>query len=93
MAIVTVAAALGIGYYVYFWGVRGATPGKRVVGLRVEGMDGTVPIGVGRALLRLLGYALSSAVLGIGFLMILWSGYGLHDRLAGTRVVRVGQDS
>jgi uncharacterized RDD family membrane protein YckC len=85
---VVVAAVLGAGYYVYFWGVRGATPGKRAAGIAVEGVDGTAPIGVGRALLRLLGYVLSGTLLGIGFLMIAIGGHGLHDKLASTRVVR-----
>ena len=88
VALVVVAALIGAGYYVYFWGVKGATPGKRFLGLVVQSESGEVPIGVGRAVLRLLGYVLSGAVLGIGFLMIAFSGDGLHDRLASTRVVR-----
>lgn len=80
--------AVGAAYYVYFWGVRGATPGKLLLDLSVEGEDGTYPIGVGKAVARLLGYVLSGATLGIGFLMIAANGTGLHDRVAGTRVVR-----
>jgi uncharacterized RDD family membrane protein YckC len=83
-----VCVLLGFGYYVYFWGKRGATPGKQLLGLAVEGEDGAFPIGTGKALARVLGYVLSGAVLGIGFLMIAFAGYGLHDRVAGTRVVR-----
>jgi len=79
---------LGFAYYVYFWGVRGATPGKQLLELAVEGEDGRYPIGTGKALARVLGYMLSSATLGIGFLMIAFGGSGLHDRVAGTRVVR-----
>ncbi len=79
---------LGGAYYVYCWGVRGATPGKQLLELAVEADDGTSPIGVPRALGRLLGYLLSVATLGIGFLMIVATGNGLHDRIAGTRVVR-----
>jgi uncharacterized RDD family membrane protein YckC len=41
-----------------------------------------------RASMRVLGYALSGLVLGIGFAMILFGGRGLHDHIAGTRVVR-----
>jgi uncharacterized RDD family membrane protein YckC len=88
VGLVTVATVLGAGYFVYFWGVKGATPGKRALGLVVQGEHGERPIGVGRAVLRLLGYGLSGAVLGIGFLMIAFGGHGLHDRLASTRVVR-----
>jgi uncharacterized RDD family membrane protein YckC len=80
--------AIGALYFIYFWGVRGATPGKRLLGLAVEGTDGSFPIGLPRATARLLGYLLSGALLGGGFLLILLDGNGLHDRLAGTRVVR-----
>ena len=49
--------------------------------------DGSEPIGLSRAAVRVLGYLLSGLTLGIGFLMIAFGG-SLHDRLAGTRVVR-----
>ncbi|OFV88954.1 MAG: hypothetical protein A2V74_08580 [Acidobacteria bacterium RBG_16_70_10] len=88
VALGALAALLGLLYHVYFWGVRGATPGKELLGLRVEAEDGTWPIGLGRAALRAFGYLLSVASLGIGFLVIAVSGEGLHDRVAGTRVVR-----
>ncbi len=73
-------------YHVVFWALRGATPGKRWLGLVVTAEDGS-RLGWGRALARGVGYALSAASLGIGFLMILSGGLGLHDRIAGTRVV------
>ncbi len=86
--LVLLTAALGALYFIYYWGIRGATPGKRLLGLDVEGSDGSFPIGVSRASARFLGYLLSGALLGGGFLLILLDGSGLHDRLAGTRVVR-----
>jgi uncharacterized RDD family membrane protein YckC len=88
LGLVPLALALGAVYYIYFWGVKGATPGKRVLDLSVQAEDGTQPIGVPRASMRLLGYILSGALFGIGFLMIALGGSALHDRLAGTRVVR-----
>jgi uncharacterized RDD family membrane protein YckC len=88
LILVPVVLALGAVYYVYYWGVQGATPGKRLLGLVVQAEDGSVPIGLSRAAIRVLGYLLSGFLLGIGFLMIALSGAGLHDRLAGTRVVR-----
>jgi uncharacterized RDD family membrane protein YckC len=88
MALVTLAVLLGALYHVYSWGVRGTSPGKELLDLRVESDDGACPIGLDRAGLRLLGYMLSAASLGIGFLMIASGGLGLHDRIAGTRVVR-----
>jgi pSer/pThr/pTyr-binding forkhead associated (FHA) protein/uncharacterized RDD family membrane protein YckC len=77
-------------YYVYFWGARGATPGKSLLGLTVVTDSGKTPIGYGRALLRLVGYGASSFPLGLGFLLIAFSPdrRGLHDRIAGTRVER-----
>jgi pSer/pThr/pTyr-binding forkhead associated (FHA) protein/uncharacterized RDD family membrane protein YckC len=91
MILVPVVLALGALYYVYHWGVRGATPGKRLLGLVVQAEDGTEPIGLSRAAIRVLGYILSGLILGIGFLMIALGGAGLHDRIAGTRVVRRGR--
>jgi uncharacterized RDD family membrane protein YckC len=85
---VPVVLALGAVYYVYHWGVKGATPGKRLLGLVVQGEDGSEPIGLNRATVRVLGYLVSGLILGIGFLMIAFGGAGLHDRMAGTRVVR-----
>ncbi len=86
--LVLLVAVLAATYHVYFWGVRGATPGKRVLGLAVESERGDLPIGVPKAFLRLVGYALSGILLGIGFLMAAFGGASLHDRIAGTRVVR-----
>jgi len=88
LGLVPLALVLGALYYIYYWGVKGATPGKRVLDLVVQGEDGGHPIGVPRASMRLLGYILSGALFGIGFLMIALGGSALHDRLAGTRVMR-----
>jgi uncharacterized RDD family membrane protein YckC len=88
VALPLLSLALSTLYFVYFWGVRGATPGKQLAGLAVESLDGECPIGLGRAAARLLGYVLSTALLGLGFVMIAITGDGLHDRIAGTRVVR-----
>jgi uncharacterized RDD family membrane protein YckC len=88
LALVPVALALGAFYFVYYWGVRAATPGKRLIGVEVEGEDGTNPIGISRAAIRLLGYALSGVLLGMGFFIVAFGGTALHDRIAGTRVVR-----
>jgi pSer/pThr/pTyr-binding forkhead associated (FHA) protein/uncharacterized RDD family membrane protein YckC len=86
LGLLAAAVSLAAGYHVIFWALRGATPGKQLMGLLVTAEDGSSP-GWGRALARGVGYALSTASLGIGFLMILSGGLGLHDRIAGTRVV------
>jgi uncharacterized RDD family membrane protein YckC len=91
LALAPVAIALGAFYFLYYWGVRGATPGKRLVGLEIEGEDGTSPIGIPRAALRLAGYLLTGALLGMGFLIVAFGGTAVHDRIAGTRVIRRGR--
>jgi uncharacterized RDD family membrane protein YckC len=70
----------------------GLTLGKWATGLRIERNDGG-NVGIGRALLRhFVGYPLSFALLGLGFLLAAVSvhGRGLHDMIAGTVVVREG---
>lgn len=68
-----------------------ATPGKRLLGLRVETVDGRRP-GVGRAALRFLAAGPSWLLLHLGHAMAAWraDGRALHDLAAGTRVVGAG---
>jgi len=73
-------------------GLTGMTLGKWATGLRIERNDGG-EIGIGRAFLRhFVGYPVSLALFGIGFLITAVSvhGRGLHDMIAGTIVVREG---
>jgi uncharacterized RDD family membrane protein YckC len=73
-------------------GLTGLTLGKWATGLRIERSDGG-KIGIGRAFLRhFIGYPLSFALAGLGFLIATVSvhGRGLHDMIAGTIVVREG---
>jgi uncharacterized RDD family membrane protein YckC len=86
--LVPLALLLGALYHVYFWSVKGATPGKELLDLRVETDDGVSPLPLDRAALRAFGYLLSAASLGVGFLVIAFGGLGLHDRVASTRVVK-----
>jgi uncharacterized RDD family membrane protein YckC len=73
----------------------GRTFGKWVTGLRIERRDG-VPLSLGRSCLRhLVGYALTLATLGLGFLVAAFNieGRALHDYVAGTVVVRDRPDA
>jgi uncharacterized RDD family membrane protein YckC len=83
---------LGIawGYEIFFIGTKGATPGKKMMKLKVQMMDGTCPIGFGKAFLRVLGRIASGFCL-IGYIMILLdkeTHLALHDKIAGTIVVQ-----
>lgn len=72
------------------WARWGTTPGKRLLRLYVSTPNGSSGVGLGKALLRWVGYFLSFALLGAGFFLIAFSKdkRGLHDLLAGTTVVR-----
>ena len=74
-------------YYVGFWATRGATPGKELLGLSIVCKDGAQRFGLWNAVVRFAGFCVSLGTLGLGFVMILFAGDTLHDRLAGTRVV------
>ncbi len=76
--------------FVVLAGWRGQTLGKLATGLQIERTSGS-PVGFGRAALRhLIGYPMSLATLGLGFLLAVFSAKGraLHDVIAGTVVVR-----
>ena len=77
------------GYLVTFT-AGGQTLGKMAAGVRVvpEGSDG--PLDLGRAFLRTMMWGVLAVPAGLGFLPALFSRdrRGLHDRFAGTRVVR-----
>lgn len=66
-----------------------ATPGKKLLGLKVTDERGQ-RIGFGRANGRYWSKILSALLLCIGYLMVAWTDrkQGLHDKIAGTLVVR-----
>jgi uncharacterized RDD family membrane protein YckC len=80
---------IGIAYYVVFWAMWGATPGKMVLGLKVISTDGS-NLTWGKAILRWIGYVVSQIIpFEIGFI---WAAFdsqkqAIHDKIAGTYVV------
>jgi uncharacterized RDD family membrane protein YckC len=74
-------------YFVFFWTLRGQTPGMRLLGLRV--VSATKPLGVARATLRYIALLLSIIPLFAGFLPILFDKRrrGVPDLVARTLVV------
>ena len=77
------------GYLVAFT-AGGQTLGKMAVGIRVVPEGEEPSIDLGRAFLRTFVWVLLAVPAGLGFLTALFSPNhrGLHDRFAGTRVVR-----
>lgn len=90
--VLSLSAAVTIALYVYTTlahALAGATLGKRLLRLRVVGPDGARP-SPARAALRSAFAVVSAALLGLGFLLALFtrSGRGLHDVCARTWVVK-----
>ena len=75
-------------YFIVFWTLARATPGKRVLGLRIV-HDGQPAITWSRALWRYICYFLSAIPLFLGFFWVLGDSrrQGWHDKLAHTQVV------
>ena len=75
--------------FIWMEGSIGGTPGKLLLGLKIQNADGNL-IGFPRALLRFLGKMVSVMALFVGYFMIGFSAkkQGLHDLIAGTYVVK-----
>ena len=71
--------------------LAGGTPGKRLLGLAIVTADGSPP-GFIRALMRALGWVLSTPLANFGFILALFTPRTrtLHDLLSGTFVVEAG---
>lgn len=73
-----------------FWrNFRGATPGKKMMGIHIVDAKTLQPITTTQAIVRFLGYIVSTIPLCFGFIMIAFrkDKRGLHDLLAGTCVI------
>ena len=89
-----VGYALGIGlefaYFTYLeGGLSGQTLGKRAMGIRVVDFNTGGPIGYNRAFVRQIGRIVSTIVIYIGYLWMLWDRerQTWHDKLANDVVV------
>jgi uncharacterized RDD family membrane protein YckC len=77
-------------YHAGFWAWRGQTPGKMLLNIRLIRTNGN-QVTLGYALLRYLGYIISGALMGVGFLWIAFDPHkqGLHDKVADTYVIKL----
>jgi uncharacterized RDD family membrane protein YckC len=71
------------------WLIFQGTPGKLLSGCRIVDAESGGRARPFQLVLRLIGYAISLAPAGLGFLWMLWDrrGQGWHDKLARTQVV------
>lgn len=81
---------IGMAYHIFFVGWRGQTPGKMALKLKIIQTNGE-EMTYGKAFLRWVGYSISGLTLGIGYLMVAFTKQkqGLHDKIAGTYVIRL----
>jgi uncharacterized RDD family membrane protein YckC len=72
-------------------GPRGQTLGKQALGIRVISFDTGGPIGYGRGFIRYVGRFVSTIVIFLGYLWMLWDKEKQcwHDKFAGDVVVPV----
>ncbi len=84
------ALLIHLGYFTLFVGWRAQTPAKMLMGLKIIRITGD-EVGYARAFVRWLAQGVGALLFGMGFLMVAFSRrkQGLHDKLAGTYVVRL----
>jgi uncharacterized RDD family membrane protein YckC len=80
---------IGLAYFTYFEGSSGQTPGKRALGIRTIDFSGGGVIGYGRAFIRYIGRIVSTIVIFLGYLWMLWDkeSQTWHDKFANSVVV------
>ena len=91
-ALLAASFVLLFAYLVAFdGGERGATPGKRILGLRVADADTGGPIGLRRAAVRRVVYVVGGSACYLGWLWLFANErrQSWHDKAARTVVVRV----
>jgi RDD family len=94
MGHISMVANFGAVLIVYFtlclWLLRGFTPGKWMVRIRVYRLDNRM-LSLWDSFGRAGGYSASVATLGLGFLEALWhpNKQAVHDRISGTVVIRI----
>jgi uncharacterized RDD family membrane protein YckC len=84
-----VGFGLAFAYFPFFWW-RGATPAMRLFKMRIVRTNDGSRLGLGRAILRYIGFILSGWALYIG---LIWAAFddrkqGWHDKLADSFVIR-----
>ncbi len=85
-----ISNVISAAYFIYFIGSSGATLGKKAMKIKVIKTDGSVPGYLTAFLREFVGKFVSSIILGIGYLWMLWdpNKQCLHDKIATTFVVK-----
>lgn len=77
-------------FYIFAWVKYAGTPGKRLLKLKILDADTGENLTVGKAILRYIGYILSSLALLLGLIWVAFDGrkQGWHDKIANSVVVK-----
>jgi uncharacterized RDD family membrane protein YckC len=88
---IALSVLFSFGYYTYFHGRTGQTPGDAALGIRVVDIDNGNVIGYGRAFGRCLVSIVSGLVILLGYLWMLWDPrkQTWHDKAVSSLPVRV----
>ena len=88
---IALSFVFSFGYYTYFHGRTGQTPGDAALGIRVVDIDNGEVIGYGRAFGRALVSIVSGLVLVLGYLWMIWDKrkQTWHDKAVSSIPVRV----
>ena len=92
MAVQLVTLLINYTYFVYFIGKSGQTLGKKAMKIKVVNSETNQPPGYVSAFLReIIGKLISTIILGIGYLWMLWDPkkQTLHDKISHTIVIKV----
>ena len=81
---------ISAGYFIGFWTAWSASPGQRLLKLRVVDANTTQPVTVGKAVLRYIGLVISFFVCFIGVIWVAFDArkQGWMDKIAGTVVLQ-----
>lgn len=88
-----ISLAIGLAYFLIMWvNYDGATPGKRLMAIKIVKSDGS-KLSYPAAFLRYIGYFVSAFVFGLGYLWMIWDKkkQAWHDKIAGTVVVKTDE--
>ena len=80
-------------YTILFWRLKGATPGKMIVEIKIVDVETLLEPSVRSLIGRYFAYIVSTIPLCLGFLWVAWGKdkRGFHDKLAGTAVIYPGR--
>jgi uncharacterized RDD family membrane protein YckC len=84
---------VSLGYFTYFHGTTGQTPGDSALAIRVIDLQSGGVIGYQRAFIRWIVSLVSAIVFLLGYLWMLWDGENQtwHDKAAGSVVIPVAR--